>query len=380
MADKSDCYYESLIYYLLKGGDFLDNIPENEKNYFTLKFGLANKNNNNDKELTEFKNKFKNKKEYKIGDFEKAEKYLETCQSSKRLKELINESIPYSFGIWMEFKLKQPYFSRDDEEFYLIQNPVLKEKVFKVPMIRGSGWKGALANAGRELIKEKYKKEENIFWDYVFSYLRIFGTGNEEFRKLMEILNKNNKDNDKVELKKSLANYVLFNIGAQINLKDLDKNLQTLVEKYFNEFENKFLSNDNNKKYYEAKKGRAIFYPTYFDKLSLEVINPHNRKTRAGINPIHYEVVPKDTEGILQIVYIPFNGILKENEKLKEEVKNDLEFLINCIEKVADLGVGAKTKLGWGTFGIEKRLYYSSVDLEINDKLTEKGWENANKY
>ncbi len=379
MTNKTKNCYESSVYYQLEEDDLLNNISENEKNYYTLKFGLANKNNNKDKELTEFKNKFRNGKEYKIGDFEKAKKYLEIYQPPKELKANINKSIPYSFRIWVKFKLKQPYFSRDDEEFYLIQNPVLKEKVFKVPMIRGSGWKGALANAGRELIKENDKKGENIFWDYVFSYLRIFGTGNEKFRELMDVLNKNNKDNDKVELKKSLANYVLFNIRAQINLKDLDENPETLVKKYFNGFENK-VSADNNKKYYEAKKGRAIFYPTYFDRLSLEVINPHSRKTKAGTQPIYFEVVPKGTEGILRIVYIPFDGILKENEELKKEVENDLEFLINCIEKVADLGVGAKTKLGWGTFGIEKRSYYSSVDLEINDKLTEKGWENANKY
>jgi len=327
----------------------------------------------NKKKIDNLKNNtFKNSKIFdfqKSTDFKKAKRYFEACESPKRLKELINESIPYSFGIWIKFKLKQPYFSKDDEEFYLIQNPILKDKVFKVPMIRGSGWKGAIANAGREIIKEKDREE---FWKYVFSYIRIFGTGNEEFRELMEILNKNNKDNDNVELKKSLANYVLFNIGAQINLKDLERNLGTLVEKYFNEFKNKFVSSDNNKKYYEAKKGRAIFYPTYFDRLSLEVINPHSRKTRAGINPIHYEVVPKGAEGILQIVYIPFDGILKKYEELKEEVERDLKFLCECIERIADLGVGAKTKLGWGTFEITQKKAYSNKDIEIPE-----GWINV---
>ena len=311
-----------------------------------------------------------------------AEKHLNINKNN--LKNLINNSIPYSFGIWMEFKLKQPYFSRDDEEFYLIQNPVLKEKVFKVPMIRGSGWKGALANAGRELIKEKYESE-NYIWKDVFSYLRIFGTGNEDFRNLMDMLNKHNYD----ELKKSLIRYVLFNLGAPIKLSDLELNdgIEEFIKKYFNEFENKFLSTDN-KKYYETKKGRAVFYPTYFDKLSLEVINPHSRKTRAGTNPIHYEVVPKDTEGILQIVYIPFDGILKKNEELKKEVEQDLEFLCNCIEKVADLGIGAKTKLGWGTFEFLKEnddndlinKFYGvnrKISEELKDKLENMGWKEC---
>jgi len=61
-------------------------------------------------------------------------------------------------------------------------------------------------------------------------------------------------------------------------------------------------------------------------------------------------VVPKNTTGELQIVYIPFDGVLMKEEELKKQVKTDLEFLIRCIEKTAENGIGAKTKLGWGKF------------------------------
>ena len=322
-----------------------------------------------------------NLKENEKTSFEKAQKYsgiIDENNPEDNLKTLINQHIPYSFGILVKFKLKQPYFSKDDEEFYLIQNPILKEKVFKVPMIRGSGWKGAIANAGRELIKENIGKKE--FWDYVFSYLRIFGTGNEEFRELINLIGNYKKYNGE-KLRMGMIKYLLFNLGVPINLEYVNKyNLEKFISDYFDpNFENIFSekNKENNKKqYYEAKKGRAVFYPTYFNRLSLEVINPHSRKTRAGTNPIHYEVVPKGTEGILQIVYIPFDGILKKDDKLKEEVEKDLEFLCKCIERVADLGVGAKTKLGWGTFEIKEKIYCLNGNIKIENGELE-GWREC---
>jgi len=98
----------------------------------------------------------------------------------------------------------------------------------------------------------------------------------------------------------------------------------------------------------KAQKGRAIFYPTYFNRLSLEIINPHDRRTKAGTSPIHYEVVPAGTEGRLEIVYIPFDGVLESNETIKKEAERDKEFLEQCIERAFENGIGAKTKLGWG--------------------------------
>jgi CRISPR-associated protein Cmr2 len=173
------------------------------------------------------------------------------------------------------------------------------------------------------------------------------------------------KEEDK--LKKFLLRYLIFNLNVTVEFDIIEKDWEEIIKKCFKlNFKNIF---DDKNEYYEAKKGRAIFYPTYFDKLSLEIINPHDRRRRAGTNPIHYEVVPKGTDGTLQIVYIPFDGILRKNEELKKEVEQDLEFLCKCIEKVADLGVGAKTKLGWGTFEITKRFCCSNGDLEIKIKI-----------
>jgi CRISPR-associated protein Cmr2 len=67
--------------------------------------------------------------------------------------------------------------------------------------------------------------------------------------------------------------------------------------------------------------------------------------------------VPSGTEGILQIVYIPFDGVLKKDDELKEEVEQDLEWLCEAIENLKDEGIGAKTKLGWGKFEIKEKCF-----------------------
>lgn len=65
----------------------------------------------------------------------------------------------YSFAIQIPFRLKKPYLSRDDNDFYILENPVRREKVFKVPMVTSTTWKGALRSALRQL---GYKEDNEI--------------------------------------------------------------------------------------------------------------------------------------------------------------------------------------------------------------------------
>ncbi len=93
------------------------------------------------------------------------------------LEDYIKKLIPGSFGFKYRFKLDSPYFSKDDDEFYIIDSPVMKDKVWKVPIIRGSTWKGMLLKAAREKLKgliennnikeilEYYFKHYENFWD-----------------------------------------------------------------------------------------------------------------------------------------------------------------------------------------------------------------------
>ena len=240
-------------------------------------------------------------------------------------------------------------------------------------MIRGSGWKGAIASAFKDLINEEtdLKKENKL----IQSYIRIFGTGSNEFRELLENIKKKLKNEGALDMQKVIK-FFLFELGLKLTKKDIDSlKDKSEIDSWVEE---KLVINfhDSSKdlpSYLTIHKGRVIFYPTYFNKLSFEIINPHSRKTRAGTNPIHYEVVPKGETGILQIVNIPFDGILMTDVDLKKQVSEDLKFLIQAIEKTAENGIGAKTKLGWGQFTLEeKKAICNRTEVNVPE-----GWNNG---
>ncbi len=54
---------------------------------------------------------------------------------------------PYSFFIQFTFTLAQPYISRDEQDFYIIDNPVRKDKIFGLPYVASTSWKGSLRAA-----------------------------------------------------------------------------------------------------------------------------------------------------------------------------------------------------------------------------------------
>ena len=156
---------------------------------------------------------------------------------------------------------------------------------------------------------------------------------------------------------------MIFELGMKVKKEDIDEirnenDESKLIQKLRSKISNKLEKSQSNLPIeFQTHKGRAIFYPTYFERISLEIINPHDRRKRAGTVPIHYEVVPSGTEGILQIVYIPLDGVLKRDDELKEEVKQDLKWLCEAIKNLVDEGIGAKTKLGWGKFKIEEKSF-----------------------
>ncbi len=82
---------------------------------------------------------------------------------------------PGSFLIRFTFKLQQPYVSRDDNDFYIIDNPLVQDKVFRWPMVRPSAWKGSLIHALWQLgyaKEDRGKKGEQV--------RRLFGTVNDD--------------------------------------------------------------------------------------------------------------------------------------------------------------------------------------------------------
>jgi len=53
----------------------------------------------------------------------------------------------YTFVIQFTLTLAQPYISRDEQDFYIIDNPVRKDKVFGLPYVASTSWKGSLRAA-----------------------------------------------------------------------------------------------------------------------------------------------------------------------------------------------------------------------------------------
>ncbi len=93
----------------------------------------------------------------------------------------------------------------------------------------------------------------------------------------------------------------------------------------------------------EQQAGRLYFYPTFFDKVCLEVINPHDRKTGIGTVPILMECVPQGTKGNLYVLYVPFGSVAQS------EAAQDLEVLAEGIKAMLTVyGFGAKTSSGFG--------------------------------
>ncbi len=51
--------------------------------------------------------------------------------------------------------------------------------------------------------------------------------------------------------------------------------------------------------------GRLRFYPTYFDALELEMLDPHDRESGSGRDPFNLECVPAGAHGVFSLLYVP---------------------------------------------------------------------------
>lgn len=205
---------------------------------------------------------------------------LDRMESLKIKDPQINiNSYPYfSFYLAFKFTLAKPYLSKDDDVFYPCENPIRKDKVFKVPMVSPSSWKGNLRWTVRQINPSQPDSEEII---------RLFG-----------------------------------------NEKRKESGL---------------------------RKGRLNFFPTYFDRIGLEVINPHSRATKAGTNPIYIESVPEGAPGTFSLLYVPFDLIGRQEPEVKEQVKRDLEIIFDSLENML-LTYGFSAKKGSGFGVVDKNI------------------------
>ncbi len=193
--------------------------------------------------------------------------------------------LPGWVSLAVDFEFQRPWFARDDRPFHVLDNPLRKDPVFGTPCLGAASWKGLLRWACRMEAGLLEHLDQNDYRD-----LDQSGWGDPEWIRHLF-------GNSKGES------------GA-------------------------------------FRRGALVFYPTWFDRIDFEVINPHNRERRAGTHPIYYEVVPSGTRGRLSLMYAPLPG------SASGEGEGDVSCLENLVEACHKLlalyGISAKRTAGWG--------------------------------
>jgi CRISPR-associated protein Cmr2 len=189
-------------------------------------------------------------------------------------------------GLQIDFELLTPWYSKDDRVFHVLDNPVRKDRVFGVPFMAASSWKGMLR------------------WAY--------------------------------RMQAGLREHLEQHGGRMDNWQDPDWILH-------------FFGNEKGETE-NFHQGALVFYPTWFNRIGFEVINPHSRARRAGTQPIYYEVVPLGAKGTLSLLYAPWPGM--------EPTAKPSDWLPKLLEAIETLlttyGISAKRTVGWGTVRIEQ--------------------------
>ncbi len=261
-----------------------------------------------------------------------------------------------SFTIHFTFTLRTPYHSKDDCDFHLLDNPLRKDKVFQLPMVASTGWKGALRAAMvQELVAwwrgvDENGRDAEGFARRRFQLARLFG----------------DEKGEEPGEPKGLARY-LDEVGGE-----------EAAEKFRREVRNHFsLEADDPMPHFQ---GSLYFFPTFFDNIGLEVINPHDRRTGVGSRgPILMECVPPGSKGEFTLLYVPFSPTKQSEEERRRQVAEDLKAVAQGIRSMLTVyGFGAKTSSGFGT--VEERLDKKGVltihTYPSSDAKTEREFED----
>lgn len=236
---------------------------------------------------------------------------------------------PLSFMLRIPFQLHKPYLSKDERDFYLLDNPLRREKVFQTPMVAATSWKGALRAAMIQQLA--------AWWGGLKDESRSKRCYHKEF----------------IGRRVQLGRLFGTERGVQPDEAHPDRYLDKVgrvdLARWYRRYVRRFLSPNG------FFAGRLYFYPTFFDKVSnkgrLEVINPHSRETGVGERgPILMECVPKETTGNLVLLYVPFGPIDQSEADKRSQIAQDLEVLAEGIKAMLTIyGFGAKTSSGFGT-------------------------------
>lgn len=232
-----------------------------------------------------------------------------------------------SFMLRVPFKLRKPYLSKDDRAFHLLDNPVRKDKVFQTPMVASTSWKGALHSAMLQKLVEWWsgldepQRSDRIhrkrFVAWRIGIARLFGTEK----------------------------------GVEIDSQDFESYLDNPSDSHLAYWYRRYVRRHLSKTGFFS--GCLYFYPTFFDKIGVEVINPHDRKKGTGKNPILIESVPIGATGDFILLYVPFGTVQAS------QVAEDLKLVAEGVQAMLTVyGFGAKTSSGFGVAELNGKIEF----------------------
>lgn len=219
----------------------------------------------------------------------------------------------YSFSFHFTFMLARPYLSKDDDVLHICDNPLRKDHIFKVPMIAATAWKGLLRQtATRLMIEGSQNRSDEEFMLRRLQLTRLFGNEKE------------------VELDEAIRPRAYLDDQRPTAAHLYRQQLARVTPTGF-------------------VTGRLQFYPTFFNQMDVEIINPHDRKTKAGTHPIFFECVPRGATGIFTLLYVPFDRIGEDEAETYRQAAKDLQLVAQGIKAMmTEYGFGAKTSSGFG--------------------------------
>ncbi|MBI4673596.1 MAG: CRISPR-associated protein [Chloroflexi bacterium] len=229
-----------------------------------------------------------------------------------------------SWFLQFQFTLAKPYISKDDNAFYVSDsvNPVRKDKVFQVPMVAASSWKGVLRWTAMHtrLFDQEWTMEQ--FAEERFAQAMLFGD-----EKGLE------EESEQAQDAQDFAGYI----------DGLNHDAQAI---YRGKLREHFRCRSDEP--LPRHSGRLLCYPTFFDLIGIEVINPHSRQTKAGSQPIYLECAPIGARGTFTLLYVPLDS--READDIREQAEQDLATVTETITEVMlTYGFSAKRTSGFGT-------------------------------
>ncbi|MCS7010854.1 MAG: hypothetical protein NZL98_05760 [Anaerolineales bacterium] len=245
---------------------------------------------------------------------------------------------PGSWFLQFTFTLAKPWMSKDDDPFYVAEsvNPVRKDKVFKVPVMSAAGWKGLLrwtvmhirlAQKKDGLTPEQFARER-------FVQTLLFG----------------DEQGEEAAQAKGFASYL------DALRPEARAEYERLLRQYYQVKPDESLPHHT---------GRLMFYPTFFDRIDVEVINPHSRKTKAGTHPIYLECVPAGAKGVFSLLYVPFDLIGQEEAEIRRQAAEDVQRVAEGLQAMFLIyGFSAKRTSGYGVAEQKLENGFLQVGLE----------------